>query len=84
MQKKNITRRDFIKGAGLAVSATVIAGCAPIRPATNAPAAAAPSKPAEPAVLARIADSLFRCATCMGISTGYKKTALNEFGAVFC
>ena len=51
MQKKNITRRDFIKGAGLAVSATVIAGCAPIRPATNAPAAAAPSKPAEPAVL---------------------------------
>ena len=53
MQKKSVTRRDFIKGAGLAVGAAVLAGCAPVVRPAAAPAGAnaAPSKPAEPAVL---------------------------------
>jgi ABC-type glycerol-3-phosphate transport system substrate-binding protein len=57
MHKKSITRRDFIKGVGFAVGASVLSACAPttviIRETTEAPgtAAEAPSKEPEPVVL---------------------------------
>jgi ABC-type glycerol-3-phosphate transport system substrate-binding protein len=52
MQKKSITRRDFIKGVGFAVGASVLSACAPttviIRETAEAPAAAAEAPAAEP------------------------------------
>jgi len=58
MKSKTVTRREFIKGAGLAVGATVLAGCRPIavhpqgaQAPAAAPAAGAPSKAAEPTTL---------------------------------
>ena len=54
MQKQTITRRDFIKGASLAVGGSILAGCAPVvtrNVVVTATAGASPSQAAEPVVL---------------------------------
>src|SRR5215216_6334440 len=54
MQKQTITRRDFIKGAGLAVGGSILAGCAPVvtrNVVVTATPGTSPSQAAEPVVL---------------------------------